>query len=330
MKKETIKSVLVTGGTGVIGSWVVDGLLKHGLKVVAVDEREDFTLFSQESKERVIFKRGSILDLPFLARATQEEKIDAVVHLAAIIIPAAQANPYWGYKINVEGTLNIFEISRVCGCSRVIYASSRSVFGNITGDFGHPSYKPLNEEGYPRVPCTVYGATKLSIELLAENYRKEFKNQFIGLRFPAMYGPGRLVRHGAVSLSSKIIENGLAGVPFEVPVGGDQRDDFLYVKDAAHGIILALMADAPAHGLYNIGSGETISLKEMGNIVKSLCPQTKLNIGDGLNYIGFAHQEYSQFDFSRAQKDLGYTPQFSPQEGIKDYLDEVRRIGLGK
>jgi len=120
----------------------------------------------------------------------QEEKIDAVVHLAAIIIPAAQANPYWGYKINVEGTLNIFEISRVCGCSRVIYASSRSVFGNITGDFGHPSYEPLNEEGYPRVPCTVYGATKLSIELLAENYRKEFKNQFIGLRFPAMYGPG--------------------------------------------------------------------------------------------------------------------------------------------
>jgi UDP-glucose 4-epimerase len=329
MNANQLSSVMVTGGIGAIGSWVVDGLVKKNIKAVVIDEREDFSLLSKATRKDVVFLRGSILDLPFLSRVAREEKIDAIVHLAALMIPATQANPYWGYKVNIEGTMNIFEVARTCGCSRVIYASSRSVYGNIVGDFGHPMYQAITEEGYPRVPCTVYGATKLSVELLSENYRKGYKTPFIGLRFPAIYGPGRLARHGAIAISSKIIENAHAGIPFDVPVGGDQRDDLLYVKDAARGIFLALMADNPLiHGIYNIGSGRTTSLKEMATVVRSFCPRAQLTVGSGLNYQGFDHQEYSLYDFSRAKEYLRYTPQYSLNDGIKDYLTEVERMSL--
>lgn len=326
-----MKTVLVTGGLGVIGSWVVDGLVRKGLKVVAHDERKDFSLLTKDAKESVVFRHGSILDLPSLAHLAKEEMVEGIIHLAAVLPSAAQANPYWGYKVNVEGAMNIFEVARMTGGSRVVYASTRSVYGNIKGEFGHPSFRPLSEDGYRTVPCNVYGATKLAVEHLSENYRREFGCRFIGLRFPAMYGPGRLSRHGPVSLTSKIVENGFTGVPFEVPVGGEQRDDLLYVKDGASALIAALLADAPKRGIYNVGSGETRSLTEFADIVKSLCPKAKLAVGSGLNYVGFSyHQEYSFFDFSRAKAELGYAPKFTLEAGIRDYLKEIERIGPGR
>src|SRR3954447_24982676 len=137
--------VLITGGLGAIGSYVVRALVDAGARPVAYSPRGDTRLVADVA-DRLDVVAGDVLDLPHLLRTIREHDVRHVVHLASLVVPTSQVNPLRAVKTNVEGTLHVFEAARVLGLRRVVYLSSKGVLGIISGDAAHPTYRPLAED----------------------------------------------------------------------------------------------------------------------------------------------------------------------------------------
>lgn len=124
-----------------------------------------------------------------------------------------------------------------------------------------------------------------------------------------------------------MIENAVVGKPTTVPYGGDEKDDMLYVKDCANAIVLACFAKDVKHHIFNIGTGKAYTLHDLANSIKKVYPEAIFNIGPGLNYLNVSGV-YSVMDFSMAKKELGYTPKFELDEGVKDYIKTLRQLNI--
>ncbi|MBI3077631.1 MAG: NAD(P)-dependent oxidoreductase [Deltaproteobacteria bacterium] len=319
-------SILITGGTGIIGSCVAVELAKEGHRPLLYDRRLDRT-FLGDVQDQVEVIQGDVLDLDQLVRIIRAQQVRTIIHLAAVIIPEAQADPYKGFQVNAGGTVTVLEAARIEGCRRVIYTSSRSVYGPVAGEHGHPTYRPLPEE-HPKAPRSVYGVTKLAGELMAREFSQRYGLQVICLRFPALYGPGRLARHGEVALHSRLIEGAMAGVEVVVPRGAEQRDDLLYVRDAARAVALGAAAEGITSFDFNVGSETMVTLRELVAILEGLYPKARLRVGPGLDPVGLGYIQYCRYDCARARKELGYRPQYSLDAGVRDYVETMARLGL--
>jgi UDP-glucose 4-epimerase len=318
--------LLVTGALGVNGAPVMRKFLKHGLEPVAYDVRPDFSLLRDlEGKFELV--RGDINDPATLTRTLLERRIQRLVHLAALMPPDAQADPLTGFRVNALGTVQVLEAARIAGVERVLFTSSRAAYGEITGEYGHPTYRPVGED-HPLNPVIVYDVTKAASEGMGRNYQRNYGLEFVALRFATIYGPGKLARHGPVSLHSRIIETALAGQPVRIPRGGDQRDDVMYVEDVADAIVLATLKEQPKYWVYNIGSGAARSLAEFAVAVRRWIPRADIEIGPGLDYFGMGVNYYCRFDITRAREDLGYVPRYSFEAGVGHYLEMMERLGL--
>lgn len=188
-------TVLVTGGSGFIGTWVLKELLADGCRVVVYDRNDGGTRWQQllgEDAARIEFVAGDILDKEALAAVfARYPAISNVIHLAAWLTPPCQQDPYRGCEINVLGTMRLFEQIRALGgqVQGFAYASSIGVFGREPDDAephaGPPSEADLLE------PETFYGAFKRANELIAKQYWRHFRIPSVGLRPFVVYGPGR-------------------------------------------------------------------------------------------------------------------------------------------
>jgi UDP-glucose 4-epimerase len=233
-----------------------------------------------------------------------------------------------GFKINAEGTLNVLEAARIVGTiQRFVYTSSKAVYGAITGEYGHPTYRPIPEDG-PKNPTLVYDATKLVGEHMGLNYQRTFGLDFVAVRFASTFGPGKLARHGPVSWHSKLIENAMLGKPARLPKGGDQPDDMIYHRDIAQGIVRACFAANPEHRVFNIGRGVAATMRQFAEAVRRVIPGAVLDIGPGLDYFGLGIPYYCVFDISRARKELGYEPEYDFEKGVKDYVETMQRLKI--
>lgn len=323
------KRVLVTGGTGVVGGWVVRELLGKGYEPVILDLRPNFD-FLKEVKDQIKFVQGDIIDLEAVKKVLAENDIQEIVHLAALVFVDSQRDPYRGYAVNVTGSLNIFESARLLGCKKVVFISSRAVYADFIGEYAHPTYKPVAED-YPRDPKNVYGATKHAVEQAAFNFCKQYPELTItGLRFPSMYGPGRLVRHGNVALLSKLIESAMLGIAYHVPQGSDQKDDLIYVGDAARAAVLALVAETKGFNIFNIGSGNIISFGELLAAMNKVIKGSQVSVGPGLDFLnsGVSTARYCSLDVAKASKMIGWQPAFDIETGIVDYVDTMHKLGF--
>jgi UDP-glucose 4-epimerase len=176
-----------------------------------------------------------------------------------------------------------------------------------------------------------YGLTKLFGEKVGFQYLREKGIDFIALRFSSTYGPGKLLKHGAtspMSVHGRMIEHAMLGKPFRHPKGVDQIDDLIYNKDTANGIVLACMAEKPEHRIFNIGSGQGATLRDLAAAVKKLYPAADIEIGPGLDYFSIGHNVYSVYDISRAKKELGYEPEYSLEAGVRDYVEMMHRLKI--
>ena len=316
--------MLVTGGFGVIGSFVTLGLLEKGLRPVVFSRRLDSTLVGDDILDRVDYIKGDVLDLPLLINTIKRFKVRKIIHMSALIIPEAQQNPYMGFKINCEGTINILEAARLGdSVGRTVVISSRSVYGPITDKCGHPTYVPMRED-HPKNPILMYDCTKLMCEHLCLNYYQNYGMDIAILRFSATHGPGKLQRHGPAAVHSRLVEGALAGRPVVIPQGGDQIDDMCYHGDLAKGVLEATLAEKLKYRDYNLGSGMGRTMKEFVRTLKRLMPESKVDIGPGLDYMGFGQPKYCVYDLARAKEDFNYSPEFSFEEGIMDYIRIIR------
>ena len=321
-------AVLVTGSSGAVGTRVCEQLIAEGRTVVGYDRRPPDE--SMEGPGTLIPVDGDVLDDEALAATIARYAVDSVVHAAAIL-PAERTRLSDVVSVNVAGTAAVAEASAAAGVTRLVFTSTKGVYADFVGDYGHPTFEPI-DEGYPLIDVenthTLYNATKLAAEYCLVKMSDITGLQVAVLRFATMYGPKR-ERHGTRSIAGDIVKNMAAGEDVHIGHGGDQRFDLIYVKDVARSIVAALRAERVDLRFYNIGSGRLVSLLDVAAAARQVLPDSpsKVHIGPGLDPMQLGWPNYGVFDISRAQDELGFTPAYDLLSGVTDYVESLRLDG---
>ncbi|MEM3948807.1 MAG: NAD(P)-dependent oxidoreductase [Zestosphaera sp.] len=310
-------SVLVTGGCGFLGLHVLKRLSDEGYDVIAYDvatvQPDVLRRFYKADLNKIRFVRGDLLDVPRVLETVRKLDVKHMVHLATMLTKDSEDNPPKAFKVNVEGTLNLLEISRVMDVEKLVYASSEAVYG-VTGE------APVHED-HPKRPNSVYGITKLTSEFMGLKYSELYGLDFIALRFPMIYGPG--IYGGGTRLINYIIESAVKGEAATIPFTESMRVEPLHVADAANSVYLALKARRPAGKVYNIGIGRICTLREVLETIKSLYPNTSVSFGDMPGHLIYPVQ--GPLVIERARTELNFTPRYDLISGVKNYVEVTSR-----
>jgi nucleoside-diphosphate-sugar epimerase len=323
--------VMITGGSGFIGVYLMKALMESGARVINYDLAPPGPVLQKYLDEAVhgdnlVWQRASILDLPDLIAAVKDQKVDKIVHMAAFFDPAeSNRRPYFTYQANVMGTINIFETARLMGVSRVVNISS-------IGVYPRKQYEPMDEK-HPMFILGAghgshYGSSKAATELIGQAYCENNGVSYVSVRFSGVYGFG--MRYSM--FIKDMIENSLNGVPTEFASGGDLTRDYTYVKDSVSGVIRALNAEDAdlVTRSYLTTSGELYSGTDIAGIVARLIPGAEISIAPELD--AFEQKDMAKrgrIDISLAKKELGYEPQYSIEDGIEEYIETYKKYQIG-
>jgi len=306
--------VLVTGGAGFIGSNIADLLIENGYEVVIVDNlstgKEEFI------NKKAIFYKKDITD-DDLCEIFKKERPDYVIHQAAQIdVQKSIANPVFDAKVNILGTVNLLECCRKSDVKKVVYASSAAVYGN-------PEYLPIDER-HRINPISSYGISKHTAEHYFEVYSQLYDLKYTILRYANVYGI-RQDPKGEGGVISIFIDKMLKGERPIIFGDGKQTRDFVYVKDVAKANLLALKRGD--NEVVNISTNKPTSINELVEIMNkimntSLKPiYTEPRKGDII---------HSYLDNKKALEVLGWTPEYSLEEGLKETIEYYKRVTSNK
>lgn len=315
--------IIVTGGLGVIGAPLVRRLARTGADLQIWDVRSDSGLLGDVADD-VEIASLDVTDSQIVSKRISQFIPDCVVHLAGLVSFAAiNANLRRAYEINVGGTVNVLDAAVRSGVRRVVFASSKAVYGHLDGRHGHPHYEPV-AESRPPAPVNAYDHLKYAGELAGHVYSNEHDLEFVALRFGTIFGPGKQRRHGHAGLFSHLVEAAHRGEAATVAKGGDQFDDLVYVADAVHGVALAIEVDHVPSRAYNIASGRACSVRDFAEAVRHACPWAEISITGGR--LNEAVSYRGVLDISLARRELGYEPRFDLEAAIRDYRDVLRTV----
>ncbi len=292
--------VLVTGGSGFIGSHVVDKLRLRGHEPVIYDLRPS----PWHERGTVDTVLGSITDREALERALHS--CDAVAHLAAVAdVNDVHAEPEDAERVNARGTVAVLEAARRAGVKRIVYASTIWVYSDCKDE-------AVDEETLLPAPSHLYTSTKLAGELYCKAYQELYGIDYTILRFGIPYGP----RAREAAVVPAFVGKALRGEPLTLAGDGSQSRRFVYVEDLADGVALGL-ADVAGNRVYNLASEENVTIKQIAENVKE-------RIGD----VEIVHTEARPGDFGgkvvcskRAERELGWTAATPFSEGVKRYVE---------
>jgi UDP-glucose 4-epimerase len=315
---------LVIGGTGVIGHFVTRQLVEAGHRPVVITVSGNTDLIA-DVLDRTTVVKGDIVDGESLAATVAGHGITHIAHLGANI--GVEDNPVHSARVYIEGMINVLEAARANGVERVVFTSTKGVFGPVKGEHGHPTYKPLTEEDQP-VPATIRGSYKLAAEHIGRIYQARHGVDFVALRFSSTIGPAKTQRHDSTSAHSKMIENAMLGIPARLEKGGDAVTDVIYNGEAARGLIAALQTDGPTSDVYNIGSGYGITLDRFGEGVRESYPGATFEIGPGTQYLHPDTTGHCVLDVSRAREELGFEVNLDPAGIVRAYVDTMAVLGI--
>ena len=319
-------SVLITGGTGAVGSVTARHLVKMGIEPILYNRSEDYSLLD-DVRKNVVFAKGDILDPANLSRTLNTHGVRTIVHTASLL---SKADPKQSIRINTQGTVNVLWAAVDGGIDRVVYTSSKAVYNEIKGRHAHPDYEPINED-YPKdEPLGIYGVTKFFGEQLGNEFHKNFGIDFLSLRFSTVYGPGRLLKNpnSPMVVPCRIIESAMSGRPFRYPRGAGQRDDYLYLDDAGRATALACAAGDLKHRAINVGTGTGSTLVDFALATQKVFPGFEYEIGPGLDHAGIGFSFYSVYDTSRAARELGFTAGYSLEDAVEDYVETMKKLRI--
>ena len=306
--------ILVTGADGFLGAAVTRALLTRGDAVVAFDTRMSERHRAPASQLTQVL--GDITDMAALARVMLENRPDAVLHAAAIVgVLSSLGSPVHIVRVNVEGSLNVFEAMRLAGVRRCIHVSSEEAYGEFRAD-------PIPET-HPLDPAMPYGICKATVEQLGRTYRDLHALEVINLRTSWVYGP-RLPRD---RVPKTLLEAAIAGRALHVPSGADVAIDHTYIDDFVSGVLAALDHGAHHFDAYNIASGQATTLAQMIEIVRALVPGAQLSAGPGPYRHGDRVEAVKKgaLDVSRAKAELGWAPQYDMRAGLEAYLGGLQK-----
>jgi nucleoside-diphosphate-sugar epimerase len=310
--------VLITGGYGFIGAWIIRNLLARGDRVWVYDLKEDPRRLRQILPEsevaKVTFVHGDVTDQKRLEETLRQFQISHLIHLAGLQVPTCRANPILGAQVNVIGTLAVFEAVRLAGeqIKRLVYASSAAVFGS-------PDKYPAGSlpDSVQLLPSTHYGYFKCCNEGNAAIYFQDFGLSSIGLRPWTVYGVGRDL--GMTSEPTKAIKSVAIGRPYHISYGGWQ--DLQFVDDVAKAFVRCLEAPYQGAKSFNL-RGAVVDLKTFYETLVEVEPAAKSLVTYGDRQIAIAYD----LDDSGIQREIGSIPKTSLKEGIRQTLEAFRQL----
>ncbi len=306
------KRVVITGGAGFIGSHLAEELVKRSYHVIILDnlstgKKENIELLLK--RENAGFYQGSVNDQPLLWKLFRG--VDYVFHLAAVpSVTRSIEDPLASYETNLTGTLNVLVAARDSSVTKVIYASSSSIYGDT------PTL-PKREDMLPN-PQSPYAVTKLASEYYCRVFNQCYALPTICLRYFNVYGPRQDPTSQYAAVIPRFIDRISRGNPPVIFGDGEQTRDFTFVKDVVEASILA--GESKLTGIFNIGKGERVSINQLASLVTRL-------VGDELEPIHEAPRSgdimHSLADISRA-RDFGYEPKFSLEAGLRETMRSLK------
>lgn len=303
------KRILVIGGAGLIGSHVVEELLKEDVKEVSIYDnfcrgtRENLEQALKDPRCRVFEIGGDVLQTDILDQAMKG--VDGVIHLAALWLLQCYEYPRAAFDVNIRGTFNVLESCVANKIQRLVYSSSASVYGDAVEE-------PMTEN-HPYNNWTFYGATKIAGEHMFKAYHRRYGLEGVGLRYMNVYGPRQDYKGTYIAVMMKILDNLDKGLSPVVYGDGSQSYDFIYVGDTAQANVCALKSDVP-FGFYNVGRGIKTSIKELTEVILKI---TGSNLPIHYEPAGQTFVTNRVGDPEAAEKDLGFHWSVDLEDGLK-------------
>ena len=326
MSKLKESKVLVIGGAGFIGGFVVSELLKSDVKEVIIYDnfargKADNIVESLKDSRCTIYPLGGdVREIDILNTAMNG--VDYVFHLAAMWLLHCKDFPRTAFDVNIAGTFNVLEACVNNNIKKLIYSSSASVYGDAV-EVPMTESHPFNNKNF-------YGATKIAGEAMATAYNDRYGLEIVGLRYMNVYGPGQdqhAVYSGVVPIMLNKIEAG------EQPIingDGSQAYDFIYVEDIAKSNIDALESDVKL-GFYNVGSEIQTTIKELCDTILDL-----KNSDLKVKYLPYSEDDARALVQNRigsrkkAENEINFKYQDSLRQGLQKLIDWRKEIGIDK
>ncbi len=299
--------VLVTGGCGFIGSWIVDTLIENGHDVAIIDNLSSGSM--KNLNEKAIFYKADIRDKN-IENVFKWHKPEYVIHTAAEInVRESIINPIESADVNILGTLNLLN-----NC--VKYNVKKFIFSSTGGAiYGEDSIIPTPETE-PEYPESPYGISKLSIEKYLDFYKKIHGLDYAALRYSNVFGPRQNYK-GEAGVIAIFINNLLSGKEIIVNGDGKQSRDYCFVKDVAQANLLALNLS----GVFNVGTGKEISVNKLFKEIQLL-----LDLKKAPRHIKSIKGELQRscLDSTKLKRE-GWNNSYSFSEGLKETVEFFKK-----
>jgi UDP-glucose 4-epimerase len=299
--------VLITGA-GLIGTHTAKELLERGDEVTFFDfaPRPDYIRHVTGRDLPVI--RGDIRDLAALVDAFQQVRPECVIHLAASVGEANINNVYAGFQVNLVAAINVAEAARLTGVRRLVHASTQALY------VGEDPKELLREDSPIDCRERVYNASKLACEHVLRTYAAKHKLELALLRFAGVYGYHSVAGGPGVAVQQAVWD-AMAGKPVTLNVY--ESVDFIYAKDLANGIALAVHTSPLPHQIYNLGSGTLTTVEDVEAALGKIFPDVKMSRGK-------LTPARPRMDISRAREELGFNPEYKLEAGLRDYVAQLK------
>jgi len=290
-------TVLVFGGSGFIGSKVVECLTKNNVETLSYD-----VIASNFTGQKAKWIRADILELSSIERLFFEYEVDTVIHLVGLpAINYCEKNPHFSFLLNALSVQNTLEAMRKTDIKKIVFASSAAVYG-------YHSKVPVKETD-PTNPTTIYGYHKLIAEHIIKSYHDSYGLNYVTLRLFNVYGGDPRIGKDVISI---FIKRAAKGLPIIVK-GPNKYRDFVHVNDVVNAFVKVALEDV-SNVTMNIGTGKMTTLQEIADMIKKCFPKVEVKCevppDDGTGIIA---------DVTLAKETLDFSP-VDPQKGIYNHI----------